>query len=242
MSTRAPEVQVYNPAFLEERWVFDGFLPPYKMNPDLIRPSKIHGQAFKLCGRCNLRRHWDAWRCRTVGCPFEHRLPMDVIPASSVMGDSGYDPQRHGVAQDKILEAEIQCQTRKHGLFGKWPSFFARTTILHNGGHVLTNVTTDRVRVFNRKHHPPARPLDSLGRNWQQTLAWASLYKRYLKHRTKKRAARRFVAPFDHFTSSTLRKWFWDTTKVYTKALQTYRREPKIVRASSNATVCKVKH
>ena len=80
----APEVQDYNPAFLEERWVFDGFLPSYKMNPDLIRPDETHGQAFpatrqcwegivcKLCGRCNLRRHWDAWRCRTVGCPFRN--------------------------------------------------------------------------------------------------------------------------------------------------------------------------
>lgn len=42
---------------------------------------------------------------------------MDVIPVSSVMGDAGYGFQGHGVAQDKILEAEIQCETRKHGLY-----------------------------------------------------------------------------------------------------------------------------
>ena len=41
---------------------------------------------------------------------------MDVIPASSVMDDAGYGFQGHSVAQDKILEAEIQCQTRKYGL------------------------------------------------------------------------------------------------------------------------------
>ena len=125
----APEVQEYNPAFLKERWVFDGFLPSYAMNPELIQLNETHGKVFpatkqcwegivcKLCGRCNLRRHWDAWRCRTVGCPFEYRLPMDVIPASSVMGDAGYGFQGHGVTQDRILEPEIQCETRKHGLY-----------------------------------------------------------------------------------------------------------------------------
>ena len=125
----APEVQEYNPAFLQECSVFDGFLPPFAMNPDLIRPNETYGQAFpatrqcwegivcKLCGRCNLRRHWDAWRCRTAGCPFKYSVPMDVIPASSVMGDAGYGFQGHGVTQDKILESEIQSETRKHGLY-----------------------------------------------------------------------------------------------------------------------------
>ena len=42
---------------------------------------------------------------------------MDVIPASSVMSDAGYGFQGHGIAQDKILEPEIQCETRKHGLY-----------------------------------------------------------------------------------------------------------------------------
>ena len=125
----APEAQDYNPAFLKERSVFDGFLPPYAMNPELIQPNATHGQSFpatkqcwegivcKLCGRCNLRRHWDAWKCRTEGCPFEHRLPMDVIPASSVMGDAGYGFQGHGVSQDKIMDPSIKCEVRKHGLY-----------------------------------------------------------------------------------------------------------------------------
>lgn len=125
----APEVQEYNLAFLEERSIFDGILPPYDMEPDLIQLNETHGQTFpvtkqcwegivcKLCGRCNLRQHWDAWRCRTEGCPFEYRIPMDVIPASSVMGDTGYGFQGHGITQDKILEAGIQSETRKHGLF-----------------------------------------------------------------------------------------------------------------------------
>ena len=105
---------------LEERWVFDGFLPPYAMNPDPFRPNETHGQAFpatrqcwqgiiyKLWGWYNSRRHWGAWRCRTAGCPFEYRFPIDVIPGSSVMGDAGYGFQGHEVAQDKILEPEIQ--------------------------------------------------------------------------------------------------------------------------------------
>ena len=141
-----------------------------------------------------------------------------------------------------VLLVYLVQSTLNGALVGKWPWFFARITIFHNGGHVLTNVTTNRVRLFSRKHPPPAWPLDSFGRNWQQHLAWASLYRRYLNHRTKKRAARRSVAPFDHFISSTLREWFWDITKVDTKALQAHRREPKRVRASPNATVCKVKH
>lgn len=97
--------------FLKERTIFNGFLPPYAMNPELIQPHAMHRQAFpatkqcwegivcKLCGRCNLRRHWDAWRCRTEGCPFEHRSPLDVIPASSVMGDDWHGFQGHGVPQ-----------------------------------------------------------------------------------------------------------------------------------------------
>lgn len=125
----APEAQDYNPAFVEERQTFDGFIPPYAMKPELIQPNATHGQAFpatrqcwegivcKLCGRCNLRRHWDAWRCRTEGCPFVHKLPMDVIPASSVMGEAGYGFQGHGVAQDKVLEPSINCEVRKHGLY-----------------------------------------------------------------------------------------------------------------------------
>ena len=39
-----------------------------------------------------------------MGCPFEYRLPMDVIPASSVMGDAGHGFQGRGVVQDKISE------------------------------------------------------------------------------------------------------------------------------------------
>ena len=125
----APEAQNYNLAFLQERWVFDGFLPSYAMSPELIQPNKNHGQAFpatrqcwegivcKLCGRCNLRQHWDAWRCRTEGCPFEHKLSMDVIPASSVMGDAGCGFQGHGVSQDKVSEPSIICEIRKHGLY-----------------------------------------------------------------------------------------------------------------------------
>lgn len=130
---RAREVQDYNPAFVLECWVQDWyrdyFLAPYAMKPELIEPNATHGQAFpatrqcwegivcKLCGRCNLRRHWDAWRCRTEGCPFEHKLPMDVIPASSVMGDAGYGFQGHGVSQDKVSEPSISCEIRKHGLY-----------------------------------------------------------------------------------------------------------------------------
>ena len=40
------------------------------------------------CTRCNLRQHQDAWRCRTEGCPFEHKLHTEAISASSVTGDT----------------------------------------------------------------------------------------------------------------------------------------------------------
>ena len=125
----APEAQEYNPAFLQERLDFEGFLPPYQMRPELIELKNTHGQLFPatrqcwegivcvLCGRCNLRRHWDAWRCRTEGCPFEHRLPMDVVPASSVMGDNTYGFQGHGICHDKIFESTISREVRRHGLY-----------------------------------------------------------------------------------------------------------------------------
>ena len=125
----ASETQEHNPAFLNERCVFDGFLPPFAIKPELLQPDVSRGQTFpatrqcwegivcKLCGRCNLRRHWDAWRCRTEGCPFEHSLPMEVIAASSVMGDAAYGFQGHGVSSDKVFEASIGCKVRKYGLY-----------------------------------------------------------------------------------------------------------------------------
>ena len=42
---------------------------------------------------------------------------MDVIPASSVMGDAGYGYQGHGVSEDKVLEPSVKCEVRKHGLY-----------------------------------------------------------------------------------------------------------------------------
>ena len=42
---------------------------------------------------------------------------MDVIPASSVVGDTGYGFQGHGVSQDKMLEISVRSEVRKHGLY-----------------------------------------------------------------------------------------------------------------------------
>lgn len=42
---------------------------------------------------------------------------MDVIPASSVMGDTGYGFQGHGVTQDKVVEQSIKRDAQKHGLY-----------------------------------------------------------------------------------------------------------------------------
>lgn len=42
---------------------------------------------------------------------------MDVIPASSVMGDAGYGYQGHGVSEDKVLEPSVKCEIQKHGLY-----------------------------------------------------------------------------------------------------------------------------
>ena len=125
----APEAQEYNPAFLQERLDFEGFLPPYQMRPDLIDLTNTHGQLFpatrqcwegivcELCGRCNMRSHWDAWRCRTKGCPFEQKIPMDIISASSVMPEHEYGFQGHGVCQDKFSESSLSREVRKHGLY-----------------------------------------------------------------------------------------------------------------------------
>lgn len=42
---------------------------------------------------------------------------MDVIPASSVIGDAGYGFQGHGVSQDKFSEESIEYEVRKHGFY-----------------------------------------------------------------------------------------------------------------------------
>ena len=108
------------------------------MNPALIQPKETSRKAFPSTGRCNLRRHRDAWRCRTAGCPFEYSLPMDLIPTSSVMGDrlsiqiqssNGCYPSvqcdgrcglwlsRPWPRPRKDLGTAIQCETRKHELY-----------------------------------------------------------------------------------------------------------------------------
>ena len=97
--------------------------------PELIQPEVTYGLAFpatqqcwqgivcKLCGRCNLRRHWDAWRCRTDGCPFEHKLPMDVIPASSVTGDTIYGYTGHGISHDDVSEEIVEGKEQLLGFY-----------------------------------------------------------------------------------------------------------------------------
>lgn len=99
------------------------------MDPELIKPDPTHGQAFpvtrqcwegvvcKVCGRCNLRRHWDPWRCRTEGCPSEYKLPMDVDPALSALGDAFYGYQGHAVPEDEVFGPSIHRETRQCGLF-----------------------------------------------------------------------------------------------------------------------------
>lgn len=42
---------------------------------------------------------------------------MDVIAASSVMGDEWYGFQGHGVPQNKVLEPSLECEVKKHGLY-----------------------------------------------------------------------------------------------------------------------------
>ena len=42
---------------------------------------------------------------------------MEVIPASSVMGDAAYGFQGHDVSSGKVFEASIGCKVRKHGLY-----------------------------------------------------------------------------------------------------------------------------
>ena len=126
----APEAQEYNPDFLKERSVYRGAAcPPYEMIPDLIQPNTNYGQDFpvshqcwqgivcNLCGRCNMRRQWDAWRCRTKGCPFEHQLPLNVIPASSVLGDTIYGYTGHGLNHDDVSEESIECQELTYGFY-----------------------------------------------------------------------------------------------------------------------------
>lgn len=146
--TVAPEEQDYNPAFLKERTVFDGFSPPYDQMPEPVIPKETYGKTFtatrqcwqgivcELCGRCNLRRHWDAWRCKTKDCPFVLSLPIDPIAASSVSGDAGYGFQGHGIASDSVSEPSIRVEAKKAGLF--------RETIYHLGdGVTITHLSSN---------------------------------------------------------------------------------------------------
>ena len=84
----------------------DGFLPPYSMKPELIQSDVSRGQAIPatrqcwegivcdICGRCNLRRHWDAWRCRTEGCPFLKDANPMVEAAGNIATERGpYRPR-----------------------------------------------------------------------------------------------------------------------------------------------------
>lgn len=66
------------------------------------------------------------------------KLPMDVIPASSVMGDDWHGVQGHGVPQDKVFESSLECEVRKHGLY--------RENVYQLGdGLVITHLNSNNV-------------------------------------------------------------------------------------------------
>ena len=119
----------YNPVFLAERTIFDGFLPPFLSVPKPIQATGQHDRLFSVtrqcwrgvvctrCGRCNSRRDWDAWRCRSEGCDFEWRLPRDIIPASAVMGDLKFGFQGHAICDDEVLDSRIEITEERLGFW-----------------------------------------------------------------------------------------------------------------------------
>ena len=68
---------------------------------------------------------WSMQSEKALGClempderlPLEHKLPMDIVLASSVIGDGAYGFQGLRLCRDKVSESTISRGVRKHGLY-----------------------------------------------------------------------------------------------------------------------------
>lgn len=124
-----PDNLTYNPLFLNERTRWTGLDPPYAIKAALIDPKSSHDKMFSvseactkgvvcpLCGRCVSRRHWDAWRCPTVGCGFIHKLQGEPLSALAVTEDLNNRFEGPAIPEDVMSHAMIKRTLGQHGLY-----------------------------------------------------------------------------------------------------------------------------
>ena len=107
----------YDHAFLAERspWP-QHILPPHKIKPDLLdlgsdaEPSAGYsrsawkGMVCPSCGRCNARRHWDAWYCETEGCGFEYCVRQPILTPRAVLGGHEVEYSGHAMPRDEYSD------------------------------------------------------------------------------------------------------------------------------------------
>lgn len=125
----ASENLSYNVAWLAERTKWSGFDASYKTKADLlptgtrkeatfaVSEACTKGIVCRQCGACIPRRHWDAWKCQTIGCGFTYKVLGEPVSASAVAGDSCRKFDGPAMSEDKILGSTIKCHTEQHGLF-----------------------------------------------------------------------------------------------------------------------------
>ena len=119
----------FDVAFINELTVFDVWEPPHNMKPDLIDPNGEHSERIPVnkqgwggivcphCGRCNARRHWDAWRCQTEGCSFIRSLPHKMVYLNDVNNGLLDTFHGHAIPADTIEDPKITLKVVKHGFF-----------------------------------------------------------------------------------------------------------------------------
>ena len=95
---KAPENLTYNTEFLAERNQWPDYIePPMSIIPDLPQSTSEDEATFAYsrfgwkgvvcpqCGRCNLRRRWEEWRCETKGCSFVYEVKQPILTHRAVM-------------------------------------------------------------------------------------------------------------------------------------------------------------
>lgn len=129
-NTAADSELVYNEDFIEQRSQWPkNVRPTYALRPELPSsdPESASAEGYSRnnwkgivcprCGRCICRRHWDAWKCTTLGCGFVHDMHQPVLSSYSVLQDHEAEFDGHAPPVDKVFSG-ITSRPVEH--MGDW--------------------------------------------------------------------------------------------------------------------------
>ena len=120
----------YNIQFLKERnpWPKE-IKPAHDLKPSLLEPSTGDDPAYAYCragwkgmvcpscGRCNSRKHWDAWQCETPGCGFVYKLKQPILSPRQVVDGHSVEYTGHALPMDVCSKNVTERPTK---FIGDW--------------------------------------------------------------------------------------------------------------------------